>query len=400
MPAPLTAGLPLPGAPATHQPSVIAIPGSSPNRTNRRSATNPRARLSAYVVRDIRLPDAPLATINVAIKANTRLLGLSLKGHIAPIVDLEFLQTPADTPVHVLGTCDEDGIVILWFLQVEIDALRIPVALRLLRKYSFYSLRKSRAAFYSRIRLAGNVETGTMVLVPNDGSDVRVVTFHCEPTDDSSKPNMPVIAPPPGKPALQIEPPQKPSTESPRDVVVEEKAATPIVDPTLDVPPAPVPPQFDSADRVDDEFVDAVGDATPRAAVGAAAVGATAVGAVGIAAVAGLGDSQEDVAQRAATSDLDTAKQQVAAGVDSAEHQLANGRGQYQNDDFVQTEGIAGQQMAAQAQDEYVHEQAADEFVEQEDEEEEEEESEEEEEELDEEEEEFEAEAIGNVIGH
>lgn len=107
-------------------------------------------------------------------------MGLTLKGHAADIVDLEFLRTTTKDQVHVLASCDVDGVVYLWFVYVATDALGIDIGLRLLKKYSFYSLRRSKAAFYSRVRLAGTVENGTMILVPNDGSSCRVVTFNCE----------------------------------------------------------------------------------------------------------------------------------------------------------------------------------------------------------------------------
>lgn len=161
---------------------------------------------------------------------------------------MEFLPTDAQARVHVLGSCDQDGIVYLWFLYVEKDALGIEKALKLLRDYSFYSLRKSTSAFYSRIRLAGTTESGTMVLVPNDGSNVRVVTFHCEPNEDpNAKPNVPVIAPPPEVKALP--PPE----------------AAPIPDPVPNPPPAPHLPAMpqDMGVAEDEEFVDALGAVVP-----------------------------------------------------------------------------------------------------------------------------------------
>lgn len=183
--------------------SVVAIPGTGIKGSSRRHAKNHAANLSAYVVSNTVQQRAPDAAITVSMKKGNRLLGLALKGHNAPVVDLEFLATDATAPVHVLGSCDQEGIVYLWFLYLEKDDLGIDVRLCLLRKYSFYSLRKSTTAFYSRIRLAGFSENGVMVLVPNDGSNVRVVNFHWEPTQDShGKPSTPVIAPPPAVKAL------------------------------------------------------------------------------------------------------------------------------------------------------------------------------------------------------
>lgn len=246
MGAPTTA---IPLSNPSSPPAVIAIPGASPTRTNRRSATNPLARLSAYVVRDANLQDAPLVAIKVVIESRSRLLGVFLSGHHAPIVDLEFLPTSSENRVHVLGSCDQDGIVYLWFLYVEKDPLGIDKSLKLLRDYSFYSLRKSTSAFYSRIRLAGSPENGTMVLVPNDGSNVRVVTFHCEPNDDpNAKPNVPVIAPPPEVKAL----PAPQHTEFTDD-------------PVPDAPPAPDVPSMpqDMGVTEDEEFVDALDAVVP-----------------------------------------------------------------------------------------------------------------------------------------
>lgn len=120
---------------------------------------------------------------------------------------MEFLQTPASTPIHVLGSCDRDGVVKLWFVYIAIDKLGIVIGPKLLRHYSFYTLRRSTSAFYWRIRLAGTVESGTMVLVPNDGTNVRVVTFHCEATQPTDG-NIPLVQAkeePPALPAPEFE---------------------------------------------------------------------------------------------------------------------------------------------------------------------------------------------------
>lgn len=152
-------------------------------------------------------------------------MGLTLKGHTAQITDLEFLPTTSDpVNIHVLGSCDADGVVYLWFLNVAKDALGIDIRLRLLKKYSFYSLRKSTTAFYSRIRLTGTVENGTMVLVPNDGSNCRIVTFSCEP-DQPQHPTPAIGAP---GPVLHLPSPEQPqSAPVPEAPVPSHSAFTP-----------------------------------------------------------------------------------------------------------------------------------------------------------------------------
>ncbi len=138
--------------------------------------------LTAYLVKENK--DGVACNISVALKRKERYIGTVLKGHTAAVVDMEFLPTPADSPIFTLGTCDQDGVVYLWFLRLAKDALGIDYAIKQLRKYSFYSLRKNESAFYNRIRLSGTPTDGTMVLVPNDGSSVRVISFSCEPVDD------------------------------------------------------------------------------------------------------------------------------------------------------------------------------------------------------------------------
>lgn len=180
------------------KPTVITIPGT--NRPSaRRSASNHAAGITAFIVPEAKLEQ--LSTIKIALKQNGRVMGLTLSAHDASIVDMEFLQTPASTPIHVLGSCDRNGVVKLWFIYVAIDKLGIVVGPKLLRHYSFYTLRRSTTAFYWRIRLAGTVESGTMVLVPNDGSNVRVVTFHCEASQPSEG-NIPLVEAKEETPAL------------------------------------------------------------------------------------------------------------------------------------------------------------------------------------------------------
>lgn len=159
-------------------PSYIVIPGTK-RPTSRRTASNPGSGIKAMIIPD---KDTKISTkLKVSLMRDNRVLYQTLSGHEAAIVDLEFLQTPPFTPIHVLGSCDRDGVVFLWFLYVAKDKLGIDINLQLLKKYSFFTLRRSTTAFYWRIRLAGTVHDGTMVLVPNDGANVRVVTFHCEP---------------------------------------------------------------------------------------------------------------------------------------------------------------------------------------------------------------------------
>eukprot|EP00178_Gracilaria_changii_P015523 TRINITY_DN434_c0_g1_i1.p2 TRINITY_DN434_c0_g1~~TRINITY_DN434_c0_g1_i1.p2 ORF type:complete len:415 (-),score=89.19 TRINITY_DN434_c0_g1_i1:10913-12157(-) len=185
-------------------PALITIP--APNRaTTRRSAQNPSVSISAFVVRDKHSHNA--SNVSVSLKRNDRFMGLTLKGHVADVVDLEFLCTTPRDEVHVLATCDTDGVVYLWFLYVAIDALGIDIGLRLLKKYSFYSLRRSTSAFYSRIRLAGSIENGTMILVPNDGSNCRVVSFNCKTSNPKSDEQLPAIEAPPEHKLLMPPPP-------------------------------------------------------------------------------------------------------------------------------------------------------------------------------------------------
>lgn len=175
-PAPVTAA-----APPRMPTRTMTLPGAG-RVVSRRAAKDPTSGLSAYLVKES--TGGASCNVSVAIKRKGRYIGTVLRGHRNSIVDMEFLPTPPDSTVFTLGTCDQDGVVFLWFLRLAKDALGIDIALTQLRKYSFYSLRKNKAAFYNRIRLAGTPNRGTMVLVPNDGSNVRVIQFSCEPSTD------------------------------------------------------------------------------------------------------------------------------------------------------------------------------------------------------------------------
>lgn len=104
-----------------------------------------------------------------------------LRGHKAPVVDLEWLPSAPGEVLSTLGSCDQDGVVFLWF--VTVDGGGGPGTVRLVRKYSFFTLRRSRRAYYNRIRLAGGGVGGacTMVLVANDGSPPRLIKFRAVP---------------------------------------------------------------------------------------------------------------------------------------------------------------------------------------------------------------------------
>lgn len=181
-------------------------------------------------------------------------MGLLLKGHPNQIVDLEFLATPPTSPIYVLGTCDKDGVVFLWFMCIARDDLGIDVELKLLKKYSFFSLRKSTTAFYSRIRLAGTVESGTMLLVPNDGSNCRVVTFHCEPSQPDHALHPAITGPEVPKQILAAEPsdiiPEHPLTNTPSKPTDPDHLET-------FIPIPPVDPY--SAHQETENFVEAEG---------------------------------------------------------------------------------------------------------------------------------------------
>lgn len=186
---------------------TITIPGVD-RPTLRRAAKDHASGLSAYLVANAA---GVLCNVTVSLKRGERLVGAILKGHNAPIVDMEFLSDTQPTnsanlssnftsqhdlppaQIYILGTCDADGVVFLWFLEVVKNSLDIETSLRVRRKFSFYSLRKSKDAHYSRIRLSGSAKHGNMVLVPNDGSNVRVIRFHC---DARSPDSIPVIEPP------------------------------------------------------------------------------------------------------------------------------------------------------------------------------------------------------------
>lgn len=196
---------------ATGASQTITVPGVG-RPTLRRSANDPVSGLTAYVVND---PATAASHVKVSLRRGGRLVGATLSGHRTSIVDMEFLTNVggegavermpgSDLEIYTLGTCDKDGVVFLWFLDVVRDALRIETALKVRRKYSFYSLRKSRDAHYSRIRLAGTIAKGSMVLVPNDGSNVRIIGFSCSPDVDGAVPR--IEGPPPPR-ALEAPPP-------------------------------------------------------------------------------------------------------------------------------------------------------------------------------------------------
>lgn len=197
---------------AKPQAQTITIPGAN-RPTVRRSAKDVASGLSAYLVQGAELG---ACNISVSLKRDSRLVGTTLKGHRAPIVDMEFLAALAAVDgedastkiggrdVYTLGTCDKDGVVFLWFLEVVKNALNIETALKVVRKYSFYSLRKKKEAHYSRIRLAGTTAKGNMVLVPNDGSNVRVISFGCDVRDTEGA--VPAIMPPPERSDVSVAP--------------------------------------------------------------------------------------------------------------------------------------------------------------------------------------------------
>lgn len=124
---------------------------------------------------------------------------LTLRGHAAPVVDVEFLPSSPSDPLHILGTADTDSVVFLWALTLRAapppaaapsgastKAAPSPTVVRLglVRRYSFYTLRHSRAVHYARLRLAGTAAAATMVLVPNDGSAPRLIKFSAAPVYD------------------------------------------------------------------------------------------------------------------------------------------------------------------------------------------------------------------------
>ena len=181
------------------------------------------------------------------MKRGKRLLNAVLKGHQDQIVDLEFLATPPNSKIFVLGSCDKEGVVFLWFLYVAKDDLGIEVELKLLKKYSFIAMRKSTKAYYSRIRLAGTVENGTMLLVPNDGSDCRVINFHCEPLQPD---NAPAPALPATEPLKQLPAPDTtgPAPETPYESSVPKEVDDPV---TSSPQEYTVPPQDEFQDSSD-----------------------------------------------------------------------------------------------------------------------------------------------------
>ncbi|GAB0489670.1 hypothetical protein MMPV_000895 [Pyropia vietnamensis] len=166
----------------------ILIPGTSRASTGRRFAVSATG-LSAYVID---------STVRASRKVGSVVQSVNLRGHKAPIVDVEFLPSLATDPLHILGTCDTDSVVFLWFLTLKglpdgegakgPSGAAMPPAgtVRMVRKYSFYTLRRSRAVHYNRIRLAGNTSAATMVLVPNNGSPPRLIKLTAIPIFDEA----------------------------------------------------------------------------------------------------------------------------------------------------------------------------------------------------------------------
>lgn len=166
----------------------ILIPGTNRASTGRRFAVSATG-LSAYVID---------SSVRASRKVGSAVQSVNLRGHKAQIVDVEFLPSLATDPLHILGTCDTDSVVFLWFLTLrglpEGEGTKGPSAatagatgtVRLVRKYSFYTLRRSRAVHYNRIRLAGNTSAATMVLVPNDGSPPRLIKLTATPIFDEA----------------------------------------------------------------------------------------------------------------------------------------------------------------------------------------------------------------------
>lgn len=199
-------------------------------------------------------------------------------GHEQQIVDLEFLASTAAAPhpVFVLGSCDTDGVVFLWFLYIPKDALGNEIELRLLKKYSFYSLRRSTAAYYTRIRLAGTPDDGTMVLVRNDGSNCRIVNFSCHVDQPQHASDAPAIAA--SDPVPRLPPPEQPSTatKSTTSQSTPATSETPVVtsDPTpvtSETPPVSSETPVATPRKLDSGAAKALA----AGAVGGAAVGAT-----------------------------------------------------------------------------------------------------------------------------
>eukprot|EP00171_Calliarthron_tuberculosum_P008761 IDg8761t1 len=268
----------------------MTLPGAG-RVVMRRSAKDPASGLNAYIVKN---SDGKPCNVSVALKRKDRYIGCVLKGHPNGIVDMEFLQTPPESLIFTLGTCDQDGVVFLWFLRLVKDKLGIDFELRVLRKYSFYSLRKNKTAYYNRIRLAGTPEEGTMVLVPNDGSDVRVISFSCEPLDD---PGYPALAAPTSVPLIEAAAGHVGNT--PTLAVLPpptEHKSTELQMPT----PQPVAQDQHTKSRSAlgtdpaDEEESGTGHSARAYAVGAAAAAGAAIGAAAIAASDSSEESEEE----------------------------------------------------------------------------------------------------------
>ncbi|GAB0495012.1 hypothetical protein MMPV_006309 [Pyropia vietnamensis] len=189
--------LPPPGLPTTPTVHTLLIPSVNRSPTSRRYAASAGTGLTVYVTgRDLRLGwTDPMATAAPAPAdgggdggggeggkggetGGTAVHAATLSGHAVPVVDVEVMASTLDDPLHVVGSADEQGVVILWFLKLGAPT---PSGERggitLARKYSMYTVRRVREAYYSRLRLGGRPGGGVLLLVPNDGGGGRLIVF-------------------------------------------------------------------------------------------------------------------------------------------------------------------------------------------------------------------------------
>lgn len=87
----------------------ILIPGINRASTERRFAV-PATGLSAYVIE---------SSVSASRKVGSTVQSVNLHGHKAQIVDVEFLASLSTDPLHILGICDTDSVVFLWFLTLK-----------------------------------------------------------------------------------------------------------------------------------------------------------------------------------------------------------------------------------------------------------------------------------------
>lgn len=266
---------------------TMTLPGAG-RVVMRRSAKDHASGLNAYIFKN---SDGTSCNVSVALKRKDRYIGCVLKGHTNAIVDMEFLRTPPESLIFTLGTCDQDGVVFLWFLRLIKDKLGIGYELRVLRKYSFYSLRKNKSAYYNRIRLAGTPEDGTMVLVPNDGSDVRVIAFSCEPLDDPA--SFPTLAAP--APVPQIEAAAGHVGDARALPVLPPPTEHKVSELQMQTPQPVAEDDYNKSRSALNADEDEAGtDSVNRAyAVGAGAAAGAAIGAAGMAAAGAFDDDSE-----------------------------------------------------------------------------------------------------------